>query len=177
MPHKLPIRADTDFLDWAWSSVAYGWHRSRSMPAKRHTRNQMSTDENKAVVRRFIDETFVKGNPESVDDLVSASFVPHTWPSVQPGRESLKQTVARMASGLSDVAFDIQDMIAEGDRVAVRVTARATHEGDFMGMPAAGKRYEIAEIHIFRLENGLIAEHWHVADMLGMMKQIGAMPG
>jgi steroid delta-isomerase-like uncharacterized protein len=137
----------------------------------------MSTDENKAVVRRFIDEAFVKGNPESVDELISESFVPHTWPSVQPGRESLKQTVVRMAGGLSNVAFEIEDVIAEGDRVAVRVTARATHKGDFMGVPAAGKSYEIAEIHIFRLEDGLIVEHWHVADMLGMMKQIGALPG
>jgi steroid delta-isomerase-like uncharacterized protein len=137
----------------------------------------MSTDENKAVVRRFIDEAFVKGNPESVDELISESFVPHTWPSVQPGRESLKQTVVRMAGGLSNVAFEIEDVIAEGDRVAVRVTARATHKGDFMGVPAAGKSYEIAEIHIFRLEDGLNVEHWHVADMLGMMKQIGALPG
>lgn len=137
----------------------------------------MSVEENKAVVRRFIDEAFVKGNAESVDELISESFVPHTWPSVQPGRDSLKQTVVRMAGGLSDVAFDVEDVIGEGDRVAVRVTARATHKGDFMGVPAAGKSYEIAEIHIFRLEDGLIAEHWHVADMLGMMKQIGAMPG
>ena len=136
----------------------------------------MSTESNKAVVRRFIDAAFVKGNPESVE-LVSESFIPHTWPSVEPGRESLKQTVVRMAGGLSDVAFDVEDVIGEGDRVAVRVTARATHKGDFMGIPAAGKSYEIAEIHIFRLEDGLIAEHWHVADMLGMMKQIGAMPG
>jgi steroid delta-isomerase-like uncharacterized protein len=82
-----------------------------------------------------------------------------------------------MASGLSGVQFDVEDVIGEGDRVAVRLTARGTHKGDFMGIPAAGKSYEIAEIHIFRLEDGLIAEHWHVADMLGMMKQLGAMPG
>jgi steroid delta-isomerase-like uncharacterized protein len=136
----------------------------------------MSTESNKAVVRRFIDEAFVKGNPASVE-LVSESFVPRTWPSVEPGRESLGQTVVRMASGLSGVRFDIEDVIGEGDRVAVRLIARATHKGDFMGIPAAGKSYEIAEIHIFRLEDGLIAEHWHVADMLGMMKQLGAMPG
>ena len=137
----------------------------------------MSVEENKATVRRFIEEAFVKGNPAAVDDLVSESFVPHTWPSVQPGRESLKQTVLRMAGGLSDVAFEVEDVIGEGDRVAVRLTARATHKGDFMGMPAAGKSHEIAEIHIFRLEDALIAEHWHVADMLGMMKQLGATPG
>ena len=135
----------------------------------------MTVEGNKAVVRRFIEEAFVKGDPASVE-LVSESFVPHTWPSVDPGRESLRQTVVRMA-GLSDVTFDVEDVIGEGDRVAVRVTARATHKGDFMGTPAAGKSYEIAEIHIFRIEDGLIAEHWHVADLLGMMKQIGGTPG
>ena len=137
----------------------------------------MSVEDNKATVRRVIEEAFVKGNPAAADDLVSESFVPHTWPSVQPGRESLKQTVVRLAGGLSDVAFEVEDVIGEGDRVAVRLTARATHKGDFMSMPAAGKSHEIAEIHIFRLEDGLIVEHWHVADMLEMMKQIGAMPG
>lgn len=137
----------------------------------------MSTDENKAIVRRFIDEAFVRGNPDPLDDLVSEDFTPRTWPSVEPGVESLKQTVTRMASGLSDVRFDVEDIIAEGDRVAVRLTAHAVHKGDFMGVLAAGKGYEISEIHIFRLADGKIAEHWHVADMLGMMRQLGAMPG
>ena len=136
----------------------------------------MSTGDNKAIVRRFIDEAFVKGNPDALDDLVSEDFTPRTWPSVDPGVEGLKRTVTRMASGLSDVRFDVEDMIAEGDRVAVRLTANAVHEGDFMGVPAAGKGYTISEIHIFRLADGKIAEHWHVADMLGMMRQLGAIP-
>ena len=138
----------------------------------------MSTEEdNKAIVRRFIDEAFVKGRPDNLDEIVSEGFTPRTWPSVEPGVESLKQTVTRMASGLSDVRFEIEDLIAEGDRVAVRLTAHAVHRGDFMGMPAAGKGYTIAEQHIFRIEDGKIAEHWHVADMLGMMRQLGALPG
>lgn len=138
----------------------------------------MSTEEdNKALVRRFIDEAFVKGRPDDLHEIVSERFTPRTWSSVEPGIESLKQTVTRMASGLSDVRFDIEDMIAEGDRVAVRLTAHAVHRGDFMGMPAAGKGYSIAEHHIFRVTDGKIAEHWHVADMLGMMRQIGALPG
>jgi steroid delta-isomerase-like uncharacterized protein len=137
----------------------------------------MSTEDNKAIVRRFIDEAFVKGRPDALDEIVSEDFTPRTWPSVEPGIESLKQAVTRMASGLSDVRFDVEDLIAEGDRVAVRLTAHAVHRGDFMGMPAAGKGYTISEIHIFRLTDGKIAEHWHVADMLGMMRQLGAMPG
>jgi steroid delta-isomerase-like uncharacterized protein len=138
----------------------------------------MSTEEdNKAIVRRFIDEAFVKGRPDALHEIVSEDFTPRTWPSVEPGIESLKQTVTRMASGLSDVRFEIEDLIAEGDRVAVRLTAHAVHRGDFMGMPAAGEGYSIPEQHIFRIENGKIVEHWHVADMLGMMRQIGALPG
>ena len=136
----------------------------------------MSTEDNKAIVRRFIDEAFVKGRPDALDEIVSEDFTPRTWPSVEPGIESLKQAVTRMASGLSDVRFDVEDLIAEGDRVAVRLTAHAVHRGDFMGMPAAGKGYTISEIHIFRLTDGKIAEHWHVADMLGMMRQLGATP-
>jgi steroid delta-isomerase-like uncharacterized protein len=139
----------------------------------------MSTqeDSNKALVRRFIDEAFVRGRPDALDEIVAADFTPRTWPSVEPGVESLKQTVTRLASSLSDVRFEIDDMIAEGDRVAVRLTAHAVHRGDFMGMPAAGKGYTIAEQHIFRIADSKIAEHWHVADMLGMMRQLGAMPG
>jgi steroid delta-isomerase-like uncharacterized protein len=139
----------------------------------------MSTqeDNNKALVRRFIDDAFVRGRPDDLDEIVSDRFTPRTWPSVEPGVESLKQTVSRMAAGLSDVRFEIEDMIAEGDRVAVRLTAHAVHRGDFMGVPAAGKGYTIAEQHIFRIADGKIAEHWHVADMLGMMRQLGAMPG
>jgi steroid delta-isomerase-like uncharacterized protein len=139
----------------------------------------MSTqeDNNKALVRRFIDDAFVRGRPDDLDEIVSDRFTPRTWPSVEPGVESLKQTVSRMAAGLRDVRFEIEDMIAEGDRVAVRLTAHAVHRGDFMGVPAAGKGYTIAEQHIFRIADGKIAEHWHVADMLGMMRQLGAMPG
>jgi len=67
-------------------------------------------------------------------------------------------------------------MIAEGDRVAVRLTTGATQVGEFMGMPPSGKRYEIEEIHIFRLRGGKVVEHWHQFDQMGMMRQLGLMP-
>ena len=70
----------------------------------------------------------------------------------------------------------IEDMIAEGDRVAVRLSSHAVHSGDFMGMPASGKAYTIPEIHIFRIRDRQVVEHWREADMISMMKQLGAMP-
>ena len=134
-------------------------------------------DENKAVVRRFIDEVFVAGRVEAVDELVADDFIPHTWGAMARGRDGLKQAMERVARGLADVSMTVEDVIAEGDRVAVRLTSHARQVGEFMGMPPSGREYTIGEIHIFRVRDGRIAEHWHQADFLGMMKQLGAMPG
>jgi steroid delta-isomerase-like uncharacterized protein len=83
----------------------------------------------------------------------------------------------RVFAGLSDVRMTIDDAVAEGDKVVVRLTAHAVQSGEFMGMPASGKPYEIQEIHVFRVRDGKIAEHWGQADLLGMMRQLGAMSG
>jgi steroid delta-isomerase-like uncharacterized protein len=132
---------------------------------------------NKAIVRRFIEEVFVAGRPASVDELVADDFRPHTWASTGEGREDLKAAIERVTAGLADVSMAVEDMVAEGDRVAVRLTARATQTGEFMGLPPSGKSYEIGEIHWFRIRDGQIVEHWHQADLLGMLRQLGAMPG
>ena len=136
----------------------------------------MGTEEHKVTVRRFIEEIFVKGNVDAVDKLVTHDFVPHSWPSVAPGTDSLKQAVKRVFAGLAGVSMKIEDMIAQDDKVAVRLTAHATHKGDFMGLPATGKEYTISETHIFHMRDGKVAEHWRDADMLGLMQQLGALP-
>src|SRR3954468_20039408 len=121
----------------------------------------MTNDEHKALVRRFIDEIFVQGRRETVDELLADDFVGHTWPSTGHPKDDLKAAIDRTSKGLADPKFTIEDMIAEGDRVAVRLTSAATQVGEFMGMPPTGKRYSIAEIHIFRIRDGKVAEHWH----------------
>lgn len=137
----------------------------------------MDTDANKALVRRFVHEIFVKGNAGAVDELLAADFTSHTFPSTGDGRADMKAAIERVHGALSDVEFTVEDLIAEGDRVAARVTARATQTGELMGMPASGKRYEIGEIHILRIRDGQLVEHWHNHDALGMMRQLGALPG
>jgi steroid delta-isomerase-like uncharacterized protein len=129
-------------------------------------------DENKRVARAFIDRVFVRGEPEAIDELATEDFTPHTFGTMQPGRQPLKEVLPRMAQGLKDPRFDIEDVIAEGDRVAVRLTARATHVGDYMGMPASGNRYAIPEIHIFRIRDGQVSEHWHAFDRAALMEQL-----
>jgi steroid delta-isomerase-like uncharacterized protein len=136
-----------------------------------------STDANKNLVRRFVQEIFVDGNPDAVDELVAEDFVPHTWPSTGDGRGDLKRAMERVSKGLSDAIFTIEDVIAEDDRVAVRLTAGARQTGEFMGIPPSGKSYQIGEIHIFRIRDGRVSEHWHQFDSMGMMSQLGVLPG
>ena len=136
----------------------------------------MSTEQNKVAVRRFIDEVFVKGHPDAVDKLVTPDFTPHSWGKMPSGVEPLKQAIRHVHAGLADVTFKIEDMVAEEDKVAVRVSAHARHTGDFMGIPASGKEYTISEMHIFHMRDGKVAEHWRDADMLALMRQIGALP-
>lgn len=137
----------------------------------------MDTDANKDLVRRFVQEIFVEGRPDSVDELIAPDFVSHTWGITDDGRGKLKATIERLSTTLRDVGFTVDDLIAEDDRVAARLTASATVIDQFMGMPAAGKRYTIGEIHIFRIRDGQMVEHWHQYDTAGMMKQLGMPAG
>jgi steroid delta-isomerase-like uncharacterized protein len=137
----------------------------------------VSLDDNKALVRRFVDEIFVQGRSEAVDELLADDFIGHTWPSTGHPKADLKAAIARTSTALANPRFTIDDMIAEGDRVAVRLTAEATQVGEFMRMPPSGKTYSISEIHIFRVGGGKVTEHWHQLDQMGMMTQLGAMPG
>lgn len=136
----------------------------------------MALEDNKALVRRFIDEVFVQGRFDSVDELLSDDFVPHNWPFSGDGRADLKAAIGRVSKGLTNPEWVIEDLIAEGDRVAVRVTAKATQTGPFMGMPPSGRHYSIGEIHIFRVRDRRIVEHWHQFDGIAMMQQLQAPP-
>ena len=137
---------------------------------------QTSATQNKEIARRFIDEVFVRQDPDAVDELAAADFTPHTWGPTPPGRAALRQAMQRAGSGISDPVFTIEDVIAEGDKVAVRLTSSATHSGTFMGKPATGNRYTIHEIHIFRIRDGQVTDHWHEFDKLSLMQQLEPEP-
>ena len=130
----------------------------------------MTTDENKALVRRFIQEVFEEGSLDTVDELVAHDFIGHTWGNAD--KAGLRQAMGRVAKALADAHFEVDDIIAEGDRVAVRVTATARQVGTFMGLPPSGRSYTIGEIHIFRVRGGQIVEHWHEFDRTGLLRQL-----
>ena len=129
-------------------------------------------EKNKAVVRRFVREIFQELKPASVDDLVADDFV---WHGMGGGgdKKFLRDTTVRLAAALTDLHFDVHDEIAENDEVAVRLTAKGTAKAAMPGVEqAAGHSYSIEEIHIFRLRDGLVVEHWHQYDALGQQRQL-----
>ena len=134
----------------------------------------MSTDANKQLVERFVHEVLAGGQVDAIDELVAPDFVSHTWDMTDAGRDKLKATTPQMHQRLADVEMSIEDLVAEDGQVVARLTSSATPTGDFMGMPAAGKRYTIGELHWFRVRDGRLVEHWHQIDGLGLMRQIGA---
>ena len=136
----------------------------------------MTIEANKAIVRRFVEEIFVQGRADAVDELLDDDFVPHTWPSTGDVKADLKRATERASTALADITFTIEDLIAEDDRVAVRLTASARQIGEFMGLPASDRTYVIGEIHIFRIRDGKVTEHWHEFDALGMLRQLAADP-
>jgi steroid delta-isomerase-like uncharacterized protein len=137
----------------------------------------MSTEQNKALARRLIEEVIAQGNMSVADEVVALDYVGHpTPPGVPPGREGLKLVVTMYRSAFPDMITTIHDIIAEGDKVTVRMTHNGTHKGEFMGIPPTGKSISIGEINILRFAEGKIAEYWGQTDMMGMMQQLGVIP-
>lgn len=138
----------------------------------------MSSEQNKALVRRLVEEIFNGGDMSLVDELAAPSFVDHELPpGTPPGREGLKVMLGAMRSAFPDFQATIEDMIAEGDQVFVRMTWSGTQAGEFMGIPPGGKRFAMGVFDLLRVEDGKIVEHWGQMDTMAMMQQLGAMPG
>jgi predicted ester cyclase len=142
----------------------------------REEMTSMSTEANKALVRRFYEE-IDKGNLEAMDELVAEDYLDHNPPpfSFPPGREGLKQSF-RLFWEATPGYHRIEDQIAEGDKVVTRLTSIGKHEGDLPGAPRTGNDMEMTSITIHRIANGKLVEKWSEKDMIRMLQQIGKMP-
>ena len=138
----------------------------------------MSTEQNKASVRRLMEEVFNRGKTSLVDELFAPDFVEHEElpPGIPPGREAVKQLPAIFRSAFPDFKVTIDDVIAEGDKVAVRSTWSGTHKGEFMGIAPTGKSVSFGVFDIIRIAGGKFVEHWGQMDNMGMMQQLGVIP-
>jgi predicted ester cyclase len=133
-------------------------------------------ESNKQVIREFT-RIFKNGhNVDGVDHLFAKSFTHHFRVPLPAGFEGLRQVGIMMNGAFPDVVVTEEDLIASGDKVVERSSAVATHKGPMMGLEPTNQKVHWTEIHIYRLEDGRIAEHWAEVAMLELLQQIGAIP-
>jgi predicted ester cyclase len=135
------------------------------------------TTNTQRTIERIPLEVLNNGNFALLDELVATEFVEHTaQPGVPPTRAGFKQAMIALKTAFPDLRYTIDDSIESGDQIVHRLTASGTMKGDFMGIPATGKRAIWTEIHIGRVANGRLTEHWGLVDQLGMLVQLGIVP-
>ncbi len=134
----------------------------------------MLREANKSLIRSWVDEVVNKGNLSTIDELFAADYVDHTNPPDWPvGREGHKQIIALYHSAFPNFHYMVEHEVAEGDLVVVRGTYHMTHEGEFFGISPTGERVTTTGMHLFRINEGKIVEHWCNNDDLGVMRQLG----
>jgi predicted ester cyclase len=136
----------------------------------------MTTD-NMRTVDRIPLEVLNKGDFALIDQIVATDFVEHSpLPGFSPTREGLKQSLKALKTAFPDLYYAIEDSFESGDRIVHRLTGSGTMKGDFMGMSATGKRATWTEIHMGRVANGRLTEHWGLVDQLSMLVQLDVIP-
>jgi steroid delta-isomerase-like uncharacterized protein len=134
--------------------------------------------ENAAVVRSFVDEVITQGNIDAAADYVWEDVVERVpLPGQGPGLDGLKDILRAMRTGFPDIVFSIHEQIVEGDKVVSRFEWTGTHDGEFLGIPATGRPVRVWGMVIDRLEDGRIKETRILMDTLGLMGQLGVLPG
>jgi steroid delta-isomerase-like uncharacterized protein len=137
------------------------------------------SEENKQLVRRWFDEVWNKGRAEGIDEMFAENGIAHGLsddpanPITGPGNFRPFHTLFREA--FPNIMIVIEDMVAEGDKVAARCSVRAKHEGDFRGKEATQAPVQFTGMTIVRIENGKIAEAWNNFDFMSLHKQVGLL--
>jgi steroid delta-isomerase-like uncharacterized protein len=138
------------------------------------------SEENKEKARRLMEEAFGQGKTEVIDEVLHSDFVcydPNSESGEIRGVDTIKGEIEYFRSAVPDLTYTVEDQVAEGDKVVSRWKASGTHQGEFFGVPGSGNRIEMSGIQIDRFaESGKMVEEWPEYDLLGAMKQIGAIP-
>ena len=136
----------------------------------------MTTETNKALVRRWVEEVINNGHLEVLDETHGADHINSYMPDGPRGPEAEKLLTQQFLSAFPGARFDIDDLVAEGNKVAMRYTYHGTHTGEFNGLPATGKPFSVGGQNLVRIDNGKIVENRIQFDMMGLMQQLGAIP-
>ena len=138
----------------------------------------MSTDQNKAIARRIVDESWNKHNPTILDQLFSNDALLHDPqnPTVGKGPQGAKSTMATYLTAFPDMKITIEREIADGDYVVQHLLATGTNTGEFNGMPATGKKTSTTGVITSKIKDGKVVEAWSLFDSLGLLQQLGVVP-
>ena len=138
----------------------------------------MSESGNSVVVQRFLEEVINQGRLEQADEIVAEDFVElDPLPGQRQGREGLKEVVGMLRTAFPDMHWVVDEMIAEGEKVVTRFTWTGTQQGTFMGIPATGKNVVVKGVVIDRIVGGMMTDSRILMDTMGMMQQLGVIPG
>jgi predicted ester cyclase len=127
---------------------------------------------NKELVRRFYKEVYGDWNMALVDEVVSPRFTSHDWPPGETGPRAFRDYYAAIRSAVPDARYEVDDLIAEGDRVVVRWRLLGTHKGAFRGLAPTGRPIVLKGIAIYRVEGGKLLERWVVSDVYGLIEEL-----
>jgi predicted ester cyclase len=136
------------------------------------------SEANRALVRRMEEELFNNRNLATLDEFIAAEYVLRTASEGTPAdREAVRESIAMYLGAFPDLRISIDELLAVGDKVIGRFTFTGTHEGELMGLAPTGRRIAVRQIAMYRIEGGKVVEEWEVSDQLGLMQQLGAIPG
>ena len=137
----------------------------------------MGTEENKATIRRFVQEYKNDHDHRVIDQLFSQDFVTHfRLPGVTPDLKGFRSVGSAVIGAMPDVTVNLEDLMADGDKVIERTSATGTHTNELLGIPATNRTVKFTEIHIYRFDQGKIVEHWPEVDFYALFAQIGVIP-
>lgn len=134
-------------------------------------------DRNKQTIIRYFEEVWNHGKLEVLDELLSPGYINHSpgMPNPEPGPSGLKPIVSAIRIAFPDLKYTVKNMVVSQDQVAVHVLMTGTHTGNFFGIAPTGKKIEVSQMQIERIEHGKMVEHWRVTDDLSLMKQLGVI--
>ena len=138
----------------------------------------MPGDDLKAILRRFVDEVWNGGNLDAIEQFIAPSYVRHDpgLPMELRGPEGVRQVVTMYRTAFPDLHLELENVLVEGDRLALRLTGSGTQRGPLPGIPPTGRKGSVWAMEIHRFENGKIVEQWVLIDNLTLLQQLGAIP-
>ena len=134
------------------------------------------SEANKTIFRRFVDEVINRGDLGAVDELLAPHYLEHDpLPGMPGGREGAKQLFALLHAGFPDLSVTLEDLVAEGERVAVRSRWRGTHRGEFLGIRPTGRVIDFENLELVRIRQGQIVEHWGLGQASSVLHRLGSV--